>query len=126
MPGRLRKLRQKRLREYSLRDLLAVGLPALALVVGGFWLAAQFIKPAPPDHLYLSSGGPGGSYEVYAQRYREVLARNGVELRERPSAGSLENLQRLLDEADDTEVALVQSGTANGVNVDTLYSLGHL
>ena len=43
MSDRLRKLRQKRLREYSLRDLLTVGLPALVLLVGGFWLAAQFI-----------------------------------------------------------------------------------
>ncbi len=126
MSDRLRKLRQKRLREYSLRDLLTVGLPALALLVGGFWLAAQFIKPAPPKHLYISSGAPGGSYEVYAERYRQVLARNGVELRDQPSAGSMENLKRLLDEEDDTEVALVQSGTANGVNVSTLFSLGYL
>jgi TRAP-type uncharacterized transport system substrate-binding protein len=116
----------KKLREISLRDLLTVGLPALALLVGGFWLAAQFIKPAPPDYLYISSGAQGGSYEVYAERYRQVLARNGVELRDQPSAGSMENLKRLLDEKDDTEVALVQSGTANGVNVNTLFSLGYL
>jgi len=121
-----RKVSLKRLREVSLRDLLTVGLPALLLLIGGFWLAAQFIKPAPPDYLYISSGAPGGSYEVYAERYRQVLARNGVELRDQPSAGSMENLKRLLDEEDDTEVALVQSGTANGVNVDTLFSLGYL
>ena len=121
-----RKISLKRLREVSLRDLLTVGLPALLLLIGGFWLAAQFIQPAPPDYLYISSGAPGGSYEVYAERYRQVLARNGVELREQPSAGSMENLKRLLDEEDDTEVALVQSGTANGVNVDTLFSLGYL
>jgi TRAP-type uncharacterized transport system substrate-binding protein len=123
---RLRRLKLKQLREYSPRDLLTVGLPALLLLIGGFWLAAQFIKPAPPDYLYISSGAPGGSYEVYAERYRQVLARNGVELREQPSAGSMENLKRLLDEEDDTEVALVQSGTANGVNIDKLFSLGYL
>lgn len=121
-----RMAKLKKLREISLRDLLTVGLPALALLVGGFWLAAQFIKPAPPDYLYISSGAQGGSYEVYAERYRQVLARNGVELRDQPSAGSMENLKRLLDEKDDTEVALVQSGTANGVNVNTLFSLGYL
>lgn len=121
-----RKIKLKQLREISLRDLMTVGLPALLLLVGGFWLAAQFIKPAPPDYLYISSGAPGGSYEVYAERYRQVLARNGVELRDQPSAGSMENLRRLLDEEDDTEVALVQSGTANGVNVSTLFSLGYL
>lgn len=124
MSQRLRK--RKPLREYSLRDLLAVGLPALLLLIGGFWLAAQFIEPAPPKFLHISSGAAGGSYEVYVERYRQVLARNGVELREQPSAGSMENLQRLLDEDDDTAVALVQSGTANGVNLQRLQSLGHL
>lgn len=126
MGGRLHRLKRSQLREYSPRDLLIVGLPALLLLAGGFWLAAQFIQPAPPDYLYISSGAPGGSYEVYAERYRQVLARDGVELREQSSAGSMENLGRLLDESDDTEVALVQSGTANGVNVGTLRSLGYL
>ena len=121
-----RRIKLKPLREFSLRDLLTVGLPALALLAGGFWLAAQFIKPAPPSHLYISSGAPGGSYQLYVERYRQVLARSGVELREQPSAGSMENLRRLLDENDDTEIALVQSGTANGVNVETLFSLGYL
>lgn len=116
----------KRLRELSLRDLLVVGLPALALLVGGFWLAAQFIKPAPPKYLVFSSGGEGGSYQVYAERYRQALAKDGIELRERPSAGSIENIRRLLDEDDETDVALVQSGTANGINTDRLYSLGSL
>ncbi len=123
---RTMKLKLKQLREFSLRDLLTVGLPALALLAGGFWLAAQFVKPAPPDRLYISSGGPGGSYQQYAERYRQVLARNGIELREQPSAGSIENLRRLLDEADDTEVALVQSGTAGGIVSDRLFSLGYL
>jgi len=121
-----RKLQLKRLREVSPRDLLLVGLPALALLIAGFWLAAQFIKPAPPDYLVFSSGGAGGSYQVYAERYRQILAKNGVELRELPSAGSIENLKRLLDEDDDTEVALVQGGTANGVNTERLLSLGNL
>jgi len=126
MSEKLRRLKLKQLREVSPRDLLIVGVPALLLLIGGFWLAAQFIQPAPPGYLYLSSGAPGGSYEVHAERYRQVLARNGVELREQPSAGSMENLERLLDEKDDTEAALVQSGTANGINVDTLFSLGFL
>ncbi|MCZ7654056.1 MAG: hypothetical protein M5R42_06765 [Rhodocyclaceae bacterium] len=74
----------------------------------------------------MSSGGAGGSYQVYAERYRQALAKNRIELRERPSAGSIENLKRLLDEDDETEVALVQSGTANGINTDKLLSLGSL
>jgi TRAP transporter TAXI family solute receptor len=121
-----RRIKLKPLNEISLHDLLTVGLPALLLLIGGFWLAAQFIKPAPPKFLNISSGAAGGSYEVYVERYRQVLARNGIELREQPSAGSMENLKRLLDEDDDTEVALVQSGTANGINLQRLQSLGYL
>ncbi len=121
-----RIIKLKHPREYSLRDLLTVGLPALGLLIGGFWLAAQFVKPAPPDYLYISSGAPGGSYEVYAERYRQILAGNGVDLRELPSAGAIENIRRLLDKDDETEAALVQSGTANGANVEDLYSLGFL
>ena len=60
MKSRIARL--KHLREISLRDLLTVILPAGLLLVGGFWLAAQFIKPAPPNYLYISSGAPGGSY----------------------------------------------------------------
>lgn len=57
----------------SLRDALTIGLPSLLLVVGAFWLTAQFIRPAPPDYLVLASGGPGGAYEMYAARYRPIL-----------------------------------------------------
>ena len=37
-----------RLRDIHLRDALIVGIPVLALIIAGFWYAAQFIKPAPP------------------------------------------------------------------------------
>ena len=51
-----------RLRDIQLRDALVVGLPALALIIAGFWYAAQFIKPAPLDRLVIASGGDGGVY----------------------------------------------------------------
>lgn len=124
--NRTRLSRLRRLREYSPRDLLMVGLPALLLLAGGFWLAAQFIRPAPPKTLTLASGAPGGSYEVYAERYRQVLARNGVELREQPTAGAMENLQRLLEEDGETDVALVQGGIAGADDAARLLSLGSL
>ena len=120
------KRRKLKLREISRRDLLMVVLPSLLLLIAGFWLAAQFIRPAPPNHITISSGMPGDSYEVYTERYRQILARDGVELRERPSAGDEENLRRLLDEHDNTKVALVQSGIASGVDVSRVYSLGYL
>jgi TRAP-type uncharacterized transport system substrate-binding protein len=113
-----------RLRDLALRDLLAVGLPALALIAGGFWLAAQFIRPAPPAFVVMSTGAPGGAYEAFAARYRPHLAAQGIELRERASAGAVENLQRLLDPKEEVDVAFVQGGLGVGVESETLFSLG--
>lgn len=120
------KPKPRRLSEYSLRDLLAVGLPLLALVIAGFWLASRFIQPAPPDTLVLSTGGAGGAYQRFGAAYKEVLARYGVRVVERPSAGSNENLQRLRDPASGVDVAFVQGGTAREQESDKLLSLGAL
>jgi len=113
-----------RLRDLNLRDLLAVVVPAVALIVGGFWLAAQFIRPAPPDFLIMSTGASGGAYEAFAARYKPYLAAQGIELRERPSAGAVENLRRLLDPKEEVDVGLVQGGLGFGTDVEGLVSLG--
>jgi hypothetical protein len=113
-----------RLRDLALRDLLAIGIPAIALIVGGFWLAAQFIRPAPPDFLVMSTGAPGGAYEAFAARYRPILAAQGIELHERPSAGAVENLKRLLDPDVEVDVAFMQGGVGAGVEAEGLVSLG--
>ena len=113
-----------RLRDLNLRDLLAVVVPAVALIVGGFWLAAQFIRPAPPDFLIMSTGAPGGAYEAFAARYKPILAAQGIELRERPSAGAVENLRRLLDPKEEVDVGLVQGGLGFGTDAEGLVSLG--
>lgn len=115
---------RERLRLQGWRDALSVALPALLLAVVAFWLAAQFVKPAPPDRLVIGTGGEGGAYQSFAARYREVLGRYGVTLVEKPSAGSNENLARLRDPSFDVDVAFVQGGTARMTEDDTLYSLG--
>lgn len=116
----------KRLRKISLRDLLLVALPSLLLLLLGFWAAAQFIRPAPPKQLVISSGGEGGAYQRFAARYRDVLARYDVTLVEKPSAGAVENLQRLRDGKFDVDAGFVQGGIASGTGDDNLVSLGSL
>ena len=59
----------------------------------------------------MSTGSADGSYHAYATRYRDILARDGVTLRLRPSAGALDNLRRLADPAAEVDVALVQGGS---------------
>ncbi|MBI3095790.1 MAG: ABC transporter substrate-binding protein [Rhodocyclales bacterium] len=113
-----------RLKQLSWRDLVFVALPSLLLVIGAFWLAAQFIKPAPPAQFILSTGGEGGAYQLFAARYKEVLARYGIELVAKASAGSSENLQRLRDPAFSVDAAFIQGGTARLGEQDHLVSLG--
>jgi len=113
-----------RLRDLNLHDLLAVGIPAAALIAGGFWLAAQFIRPAPPDFLIMSTGAPGGAYQAFAAQYKPHLAAQGIELRERPSAGAVENLKRLLDTNAEVDVGFLQGGIGAGIEAEGLVSLG--
>ena len=120
------KRKRRSLREYSLRDLLIVGLPLLMVVIAGFWFASRFIQPAPPDTLTISTGGEGGAYQRFGALYKDALARYGVTLIEVPSAGSLENLARLRDADQAVDVAFIQGGTASIQEDDALYSLGNL
>ena len=115
---------RRRLLEYSRRDLLIVVLPLLAILVAGFWGASRFIQPAPPDTLVLSSGGEGGAYQRFAAVYADFLGRYGVRLVEKPSAGSLENLARLRDDAYEVDAAFFQSGTGEAREDEGLRSLG--
>src|SRR5262245_34690731 len=110
----------------GLRDLFVmVGLPVV-LVIVAFWVAARYVKPAPPSDFVMTTGADGGAYHLYAQRYREVLNREKIAVTLRPSAGSLENLKRLLDSNSDVEVGLVQAGVASAETVSSLRSLGAL
>jgi TRAP-type uncharacterized transport system substrate-binding protein len=39
------------------------------------WLALAYFIPAPPSTISMAVGGEGGSYELLAARYKEILAR---------------------------------------------------
>ncbi len=120
------KPRLRQLREYSLRDLLVVGLPLILIVVAGFWLASRYIQPAPPKTLILSTGGEGGAYQRFGAAYKDVLKRYGIEVIEQPSAGSTENLARLRDPDYAIDAAFIQGGTARAKEDDAIVSLGGL
>lgn len=121
-----KRRRHRRLREYSTRDLLAVGIPLLLIVIAGFWFASRFIQPAPPDSLVLATGGEGGAYQRFGAAYKDIMAGYGIHVVERPSAGSLENLALLRDPAGEVAAGFVQGGTARVQEDDTLVSLGAL
>ena len=92
----------------SLRDLFATAWWIVLIVGIGFAVAFQFVEPAPPNKIVMTTGSESGAYFAYAGRYAAILARNGVTLEVRPSAGSLQNLERL--EKDEAQVGFVQGG----------------
>ena len=114
----------EKLKLLSWRDIVFVALPSLLLVIAAFWVAAQFIKPAPPDQLIITTGGEGGAYQRFAAKYKDVLARYGIALVEKPSAGSVENLERLRNPEFEVDAAFIQGGTARPGEEDELVTLG--
>lgn len=115
-----------RLRDIQLRDALIVGVPVVALIIAGFWYAAQFIKPAPPDRLVIASGGDGGAYQRFAAAYRPLIERYGIKFVEVPSAGAVENLALLRDGTKELDVAFMQGGLGAGDDATGLVSLGSI
>ncbi|MCC7546224.1 MAG: C4-dicarboxylate ABC transporter substrate-binding protein [Burkholderiales bacterium] len=104
---------------------LTLGL-AIVLVVGAFVLALRFVQPAPPRSLVMTTGQEDGGYHAFGCRYQSILARDGVSIELRSSAGSLENVARLTDPESDVDVGFLQAGTAFAVNAPELVSLGSL
>ena len=109
---------------FSLRDLATVLLPIVLIVAAAFWIAYQFIRPAPPDKVVITTGEEVGSYHTFAERYRDILARNDITLELRPSNGSADNLKRLLDDASNVDAGFVQAGITRPEDAPGLESLG--
>ncbi|WP_202634776.1 TAXI family TRAP transporter solute-binding subunit [Rugosibacter aromaticivorans] len=117
----------EKLKLLSWRDVVFVAIPSLLLILAAFWVAARYIKPAPPARMVISTGSEGGAYQRFGALYTDVLARYGVELIVKPSAGSPDNLQRLRDRNSGVDAAFIQGGTAlSKSDDDGLVSLGEL
>ena len=92
----------------SLRDLFATAWWIILLAGIGFAIAYQFVEPAQPKKIVISTGAESGAYYQFAQRYATILAKNGITLEVRASAGSLENLDRL--KSGEVQSGFVQGG----------------
>ncbi len=108
------------------RDHVKVLGPAVLATLLGFVIAYQFVDPAPPKRITIATGGADGAYYLFGQRYREILARNGIELEVRATAGSVENLRLLGGQNDGVDVAFVQGGTAKFSGTRDLLGLASL
>jgi TRAP-type uncharacterized transport system substrate-binding protein len=72
----------------------------------------------------MATGPAGSAYAHFAERYRQILARDGVRLRLVATNGAVENLQRLQDASTGISAGFVQSGTTDEQKSPDLVSLG--
>lgn len=101
---------------------------APALVIGLLFCMALpwLIGPPCPRRLVIATGSEDGAYYAFAQRYRQILARDGVTLDIQCTAGSVENSKLLAAEDNDVSLAIVQGGVAEpegGAPSESLASL---
>lgn len=112
------------------RELILIAAPAALLVAGAFWLAFQFVEPAPPSRIVITTGSEQGAYFAFAKRYQESLARNGIKLEVLASKGSVENAERLSAPAGPggqrVDLALLQGGIANSASLPGVQSYGRV
>ena len=108
---------------FKTRELMLFVLPLL-VVVAAFALAYQFVEPAPPRTIAMSTGSEQGAYHGFGKKYAAALAKSGVTLELKSSAGTMQNLARLSDTKAPVQVALVQGGLATAETHPDLASLG--
>jgi TRAP-type uncharacterized transport system substrate-binding protein len=110
----------------SRRNRLGVAVVVLALIGAAAWIAGHFLQPAAPRHIVLASGLEDGLFHRYAKRYVEILARSGVTVEERMTAGAGDNLRILEDPHSGVDVGFTQGGIAKFPEANDLVMLANL
>jgi NMT1-like family len=103
---------------------LAIVIASAAIVLAVLYVTYHWVDPLPPRHIAISAGVAGSGYDNFARQYARILARHGVELEIRNSAGAVQDLDLLLDPASGVQAALTTFGVTQPADADTLYSLG--
>ena len=125
------RLRQMSL--VSLRELLISVGPFILLTLVLLWLAYLILDPTPPRIVVLATGAEQGAYAEFGKRYAAELAKFGIKVELRTTAGAAENRRLLRDPSSGVDIAFMQSGAGDAIYaVDEdksgrpLFSLGNL
>jgi len=110
----------------GLNDYLKLIGPGTIIALVGFIIAYQFVAPAPPDHITMATGSPGGAYYAFGKAYSKSLQKYGITLEVINTAGSAENLQLLSADDRGVDVAFLQGGIRPSGRSDDIISLGSL
>ena len=114
-------IRRRILSSIANHSLLAILASVLLVVLISIIIAYHF---KAPDHLIMTTGFESGSYQIFGERYREILARDRIRLELLPSSGSVENLKRLNDKSHRVDAGFVQDGMSSPAEAKDIVSLG--
>ncbi len=115
---------RNKIRELSLKAWLKVFIPVILLLGIICWAGYRFTQPIPPKNLVMSTGGENGAFAFFGERYRQMLAQNGIRVKLVPSSGAIESLRRLRDESQKVDAGFVQDGMGKSEGPSNLVSLG--
>lgn len=119
-----RRSRTMAVRNYYRTHRLQLITVMVVLVVAVLWAAIASLRPMPPRTVIMATGPEGGAYHEFGKRYRDILAREGIELRLILTAGAMENLAQLRDSRSNVDVGFLQNGSTSGKESPKLESLG--
>jgi len=86
----------------------AITISVTAVAIG--CAAIVMLRNMPPHRIVMATGPEGDAYYEVGERYRAALARENVEVQLVPTAGSVENLTKLLDPRSGASVGLIEGG----------------
>jgi TRAP-type uncharacterized transport system substrate-binding protein len=99
----------------------AITIAVTAAAIG--CAALVMLGNMPPHRIVMATGPEGSAYAEYGKRYRSALAKAGVDVQLRSTAGSVETAALLRDPHSGVSVGLMQGGIV-GANTAGLESLG--
>src|SRR4051794_2647681 len=101
---------------------VVITLAVLLAVATLAWAMLAIFAPVPPSRIIIAGGPKGGSYEQYAMKYREILARSHVKVDVRTTGGAEENLRLLEDPRAGVVAGFALGGIANRVTAPDVKS----
>lgn len=114
----------RRMNDMAISKARVVQISAAVLLVAALVATMAVTGRGLQRTLVMATGPAGSAYALYGERYRALLAKQGVELRLQPSGGTLENLRLLNDPAAGIDVAFVSAGTTSPEKSPDLRALG--
>jgi TRAP transporter TAXI family solute receptor len=109
------------------KDYIRHNWPTITIVVTATAIAVaaiMMLRSVPPDKVVIATGGQGGAYYQFGNRYRDELEHAGVKVEVRESKGTPDNLTMLHDPKSGVSAALIQGGIVGPEDRQDLETLG--